>query len=214
MQLKLIDTATHGRSVVHRLDPAWKIVAATILLLVTIAVPRSWWPAYVVLGFLIVGIYRLSNLPVGRLVKRLMIALPLVIMVAAGVPLSQGLAGGYAVAVQIAVRALLALGITLTLLATTPYEKLLAGLERLKVPRILVLVLAFMFRYMFVLASELGRMRQAKAARTYESSSWSEFQLLGHFAGALFVRAFERAERVYAAMCARGWNSDSAGDEP
>jgi cobalt/nickel transport system permease protein len=63
-----------------------------------------------------------------------------------------------------------------------------------------------MYRYLFVLSDELVRMRRAKLARSLRWNLWSEFRLLGNFWGVLFVRAFERAERIHAAMCARGWS--------
>ena len=65
-----------------------------------------------------------------------------------------------------------------------------------------------MYRYMFVLVDELDKMRRAKLARTFYPSLWWELRLMANFVGILFVRAFERAERVYAAMCARGWRGN------
>ncbi len=209
----IADHRQRDQGIAQRIDARWKILATAVLVVATVAVPRAYWPAYLVLAGLAGGGYALARLPIGYLLKRLAVAMPLVVLVAAGAPLSRGLEGGFEFAALIVVRALLALVFMVTLIGTTPYDRLLGGLERLGIPRTLVWVLAFMYRYMFVLADELARMRQAKAARTFRRSWWSEFQTLGSFVGVLFVRAFERAERVYAAMCARGWSRDQAVDQ-
>jgi cobalt/nickel transport system permease protein len=213
MHTQIADKLGCGRSAIHRIDARWKVVATVALVITTVAVPLAYWPAYLVLGGLAMGLYAVSRLPVGYLLKRLAVAMPLVVLVAAGAPLSRGLDGGFAFAAQIVIRALLALTFMVTLVGTTPYDKLLGALERLGMPRTLIWVLAFMYRYMFVLVDELARMRQAKAARSFRRNWWMELQVMGDFVGVLFVRAFERAERVYAAMCARGWSRDQALDE-
>jgi len=206
MQAEFADNLGRGRSVVHRLDARWKVLATAALVIATVVMPLAWWPAYLGLAAVALGSYAAARLPVGYLLRRLAVAMPMVVLVAAGAPLSRGLDGGLAFAGQIIIRAALALVFMITLVGATPYDRLLGAIERLGMPRTLVWVLAFMYRYMFVLADELARMRRAKAARSFRRSWWGEFQTMGSFIGVLFVRAFERAERVYAAMCARGWS--------
>jgi cobalt/nickel transport system permease protein len=74
------------------------------------------------------------------------------------------------------------------------------------VPGLLVTTLALMHRYLFVLNDEAGRMRRARACRTFERSRRCTWMVSAEVVGRLFVRASERAERIYLAMCARGWN--------
>jgi cobalt/nickel transport system permease protein len=62
-----------------------------------------------------------------------------------------------------------------------------------------------MHRYLFVLVDEGERMRRARASRTFVRRRGHQWQTLATIVGQLFVRASERAERIYAAMCARGW---------
>ena len=95
------------------------------------------------------------------------------------------------------------------LIVTTPFPAILTALARLRLPSTLVSILAFMYRYLFVLLDELARMRRAKLSRTFQSHWRTELVLVAQLAGLLFVRAFERAERVYAAKHARGWNGRS-----
>ena len=99
----------------------------------------------------------------------------------------------------------LCLLITLLLSNTTRLSDLLAVLQRLRVPWLFVTTLTLMHRYLFVLADETERMRRARASRTFTPGRRFQWQTLSSVAGLLFVRASERAERIYDAMCARGW---------
>jgi len=89
--------------------------------------------------------------------------------------------------------------------STTRFTDLLQVFRRLRVPALLVATLALMHRYLFVLAAETVRLRRARRSRTYAAGRWAGWQLTATIAAQLFVRTSERAERVYAAMCARGW---------
>jgi cobalt/nickel transport system permease protein len=91
------------------------------------------------------------------------------------------------------------------LTSTTPFAALLQLLRGIHTPALLVTVLALMYRYLFVLVDETERMQRARRSRTFvpgRARAWSGAAAL---IGQLFVRSTERAERIYAAMCARGW---------
>jgi len=91
--------------------------------------------------------------------------------------------------------------------ATTSFPDVLHALERLRAPRLLVLIAAFMHRYLFVVAAEVSRMRAALAARGYRPRHALHAGALGRAATALFLRTHARAERVHLAMLARGSGS-------
>ena len=82
---------------------------------------------------------------------------------------------------------------------------MLHALERLKAPKLLVLIAAFMYRYLFMIVDEVQRMRAALAARGYAPRNALQAAAIGRVATALFLRTYERAERVHLAMLARGW---------
>jgi cobalt/nickel transport system permease protein len=109
------------------------------------------------------------------------------------------------VAASILIKNGLALLAMLVLAGTTPFPTMLVALRRLGVPPLLVATLQFMDRYRHVLLDELDRMATARRARTFRRRTlpWS---LLGGLIGMLFLRTFERAERVHGAMLARGWS--------
>ena len=95
---------------------------------------------------------------------------------------------------------------TLLLIEVTPFRTLLIAMRRLRVPGTLVATLQFMYRYLFVLTEELDRMVTARRSRTFRRSGRLDWGLLSGLIGTLFLRAFERGERVHAAMLARGWD--------
>ena len=88
---------------------------------------------------------------------------------------------------------------------TTPFTSILRVLKSVRVPGLLITTIALMHRYLFVLADEAERMRRARASRTFTRGRRWQWLALASVVGQLFVRASERAERIYNAMCARGW---------
>ena len=100
------------------------------------------------------------------------------------------------------------------MISTTRFGCLLAGLRKLKVPVIFVDMLALTYRYLFVLVEEVQRLRRAAAARGYRPRWLGQAVLVGRLIGQLFVRSYERAERVYGAMVQRGFNGQMPASRP
>ena len=88
---------------------------------------------------------------------------------------------------------------------TTPFHEILRVLRQLRLPTVLLTTLALMTRYLPVLAEETRRMERARASRTFRRRHWVLWQSLTTIVGQLFIRSTDRAERIYLAMCARGW---------
>jgi cobalt ECF transporter T component CbiQ len=218
MQVDFLDRYSRGTSLVHRLDAQRKLVLAVALTLLVIATPQlvslifaeplAVWLFLSTEAWVVLVVFAVSGVPWRYLVLRLLAMLPFLLALAVGVPLSHGFNRGWNEGAQLLMRSLITLTLMITTIATTPFGRLLAALERLRMPRVFISVVAFMYRYMFVFWDELDKMRRAKLARTfYPSPSW-EIRSMGRFVGILFVRAFERSERVHAAMLARGWRGD------
>lgn len=128
---------------------------------------------------------------------------------AALIPAWQGFAGGWGLAAAVAVKGVLSATAIVLLVNTTSPQRLLLALARMRVPRPLVAILGAMGRYLHVLMEELVRMRRAESARSFgKSVSWRRLHLTraGWLVGILLVRASGRAERVHAAMLARGYD--------
>ena len=94
---------------------------------------------------------------------------------------------------------------SLTLAATTEPRLLLLGVERLRMPALIVQIAAFMLRYADVVAEEMRRMRIARASRGFEARDLRDARVLARSLGALFLRSYERGERVHLAMLSRGY---------
>ncbi len=115
----------------------------------------------------------------------------------------------------ISAKSWLSIQVALLLVFTTPFHELVDGLRALRLPRILVAIISFMYRYLAVLTEEVGRMLRAKASRSADapegggggSLRWRA-RVAGRLVGSLFLRAYERSERVYAAMQARGFEGE------
>ena len=106
---------------------------------------------------------------------------------------------------NIGAKALLGATVSILLTATTGIPELLKGLTRLRVPAIFVCLISFMVRYLELIIGDLGRMRSGMAARCYRPRWLWQAKPLAAAAGSLFIRSYERGERIHAAMLARGY---------
>jgi len=192
-----------------------KLIAALTLVIAVVAIrPQgSWFGLSVEPWLMLAGAWVLIALgsrrgafPLNKLLLRTAGMAPFIALLALPILLSRGWSAGWEPAALTAGKSLTALA-TMTLLAgCTPFEELLAALTRLRVPALFTTTLAFLHRYLHVLSDELHRMRRAKLARSARSGRLADWSLHSRFIALLFVRAFERAERIYSAMCARGWD--------
>ncbi len=200
----LLTPYRHRDSAVHRLPAAAKLGAAAAFVVGVVLLPRDAWTALAALATALAALAALSRVPPGALLRRLLLLEPFVLGVAA---LSLLQRGGGAVFLSMLARSTLCLAAMVLLAATTRFTDLLGVLWRLRVPAMLVTSLALMTRYLTLLLDEAARMTRARRSRTLTPGRPSAWRGAASVAGQLFVRSSERAERVYAAMCARGWRT-------
>jgi cobalt/nickel transport system permease protein len=204
-------------SPIHRLDPRAKLLGLAGVTLIAVTTPLHAWPVYVACALALALTATLARVPAKTLWRRSRVVLPLVLFVAVFVPFVR--AGdpvhlgpltvseqGLATFATVAAKAFLGTLSAVLLGATTPFPDVLHALERLRAPKLLVLIAAFMYRYLFVIVDEVSRMRSALAARGYAPRNALQAAAIGRVATALFLRTYERAERVHLAMLARGWS--------
>jgi cobalt/nickel transport system permease protein len=189
-------------SPIHRAPAALKLAVALVTVVTAVATPlgRSW--LFVGIATILALVALASRIPASFLLRRLLLLEPFVVGVAA---LSAFQPGGAEVALSIAIRSTLCLATMILLTNTTPFADILTVFRRLRVPALLITVLALMYRYLFVVIDEAERMQRARRSRTFTARKTHAWKSLGSLAGQLFVRSTERAERIYSAMCARGW---------
>lgn len=187
---------------VQRMPASVKLAAAAVVVVGTVVMPlrHGWW--FVGVAVLLLAAAVASRIPFRFLLTRLLALSPFVL----GAALANGLdPARRAASAGIALRGAICL-VGVTLLAnTTPFQETLRVLRRLRVPGLLVTTMALMHRYLFVLADEAERMRRARASRTFAPRRGFRWRLAATVAAQLFVRTTAKAERIYDAMCARGW---------
>jgi cobalt/nickel transport system permease protein len=202
-------------SPVHALPPHTKLAAVFAFVLVVVSTPREavWaFAGYAVLLGVVAG---LARVPAGFLLRRMLIEVPFVAFAVLlpfvaegartdvlGLSLSvDGLWGAW----NVLAKGTLGVAASVLLAATTDLRDLLRGLERLGLPSLLVQIAAFMVRYGDVVTDEVRRMRIARASRGFEARGPRHWGVLAKSAGALFIRSYERGERVHLAMLSRGY---------
>jgi cobalt/nickel transport system permease protein len=115
---------------------------------------------------------------------------------------------GLFILANIVVKSWLCILSLILLSATTKFTALLKGLKQLGIPKVMVLILSFMYRYIFVLVDEVMRMRRARDSRNFGGGRLRQLKTLGNMIGTLFIRSYERGERVYVAMLSRGFDGE------
>ena len=205
----------HAHSPVHRAPAHLKILALLGFMIVVVATPRDWYPAFGAYLLAIAVVVGLSRVPPTYLLKRTVVEVPFVLFAVLlpfvatgprtevlGVTVSEhGLEAG----VALLIKGTLGVLASLTLAATTEPQELLLGLERLRLPQQLVQIMAFMVRYLDVVTCEMHRMRIARESRGFSARNPRHWPVLARSAGALFIRSYERGERVHLAMLSRGY---------
>jgi cobalt/nickel transport system permease protein len=209
MRLEFLERYCEGDGLLHRLDARLKLVVALAFVVLVVATPMGWWRPLAAEALVLAFVVGLSGVPPRALLARWLGFFVLVgflaLMVAPAHPKRAELGLGVVLLTILAKNSLAFLA-TLVLVSVTPFRKLLAAMRRLGMPVVLVATLQFMYRYLHVLADELDRMVKARRSRTFRRTGRLDWGLLTGLIGILFVRAFERGERVHAAMIARGWD--------
>lgn len=218
MKHDFIDRYARLESPVHSLDPRAKTIALFVLIITCVTTPpRAWWPFCIYAGLVLI-IATASRVPFGYLLSRLLIVLPFILLVAVFIPFMRkggttydlGIftvsSEGLLVLWNVTVKSLIAVSCLILLSSTTPFSDLMHGFERLHVPRFFTTVAAFMYRYIFLIVDQAQRMNRARDSRNYSRRWIWQARVVGHMVASLFLRSQERAERVYQAMCARGFD--------
>ncbi len=231
MHFDAFDRYHEMESFVHRLDARVKVMVTVVFILSNALLPDGAWIAFGLSWLFLLGANKLSNLGIAFTFKRSFVALPFALVAvtvlfgAQGRPLTSfhflvwhltitdiGLMRFF----TILVRSWLSVQMAILLVATTRFPDIIHALEHLRVPSILTTIIAFLYRYLFVLGDEVFRLMRARESRSAAladasvgrrsggSAVWRA-RVAGHMAGQLFLRSYERSDRVYNAMLARGY---------
>jgi cobalt/nickel transport system permease protein len=208
----------HRHSVVHQIPPHIKILAGLLFIVVAVSTDITNWPAFVAYFAIIITITQIAKLPIITVFKRSLIEVPFVLFAllmpffGTGEVVEVGslnlYVDGLLAGASIVVKGTLGILVAINLSATTTAREILNGLEILKMPTPMVQIASFMLRYVNVVNDEMLRMAVARASRGFEATGVRQWPVLATAAGALFIRSYERGERVHLAMIARGYQGD------
>jgi cobalt/nickel transport system permease protein len=204
-----------GDSAIHRLPPQCKLVALVGFVLVTVSTPREVYWAFGAYTALLVAVAAIARIPAGFVLRRMLVETPFVAFalllpfVASGPTVdvlgltvsSDGLLGAW----NVLIKGTLGVVAGVLLAATTELRELLIGLRKLRMPPLLVQIMSFMLRYAGVITAEMARMRIARESRGFVARDLRQAPAVAKSAGALFIRSYERGERVHLAMLSRGY---------
>jgi len=228
MHFDAFDRYHEKASFLHRLDPRVKVLVTVIFIVSNALLPDGAWLAFGVAWAFLVAANLLSQLGIGYTFKRSLIALPFALIAVTvlfsipGKPISSFsfLAWNFTITdmgllrfVSILVRSWLSVQMAILLVAVTRFPDLIHALEHLKVPAILTTIIAFLYRYLFVLTDEVFRLIRARESRSAAQAGnragggvlWRA-KVAGNMAGQLFLRSYERSDRIYNAMLSRGYS--------
>jgi cobalt/nickel transport system permease protein len=205
----------HGETPVHRLPAHVKLVALLGFVVVVVATPREAFWAFGVYAALLAAVAVLARVPAPFILRRMVVEIPFVVFAlllpflaageridVLGLSLSEeGMLAGW----NILAKGTLGVVASILLAATTDARSLLLALQRLRVPPVLVEITSFMVRYADVIADEMRRMKIARESRGFTGRGRKQAAVVATSAGALFIRSYERGERVHLAMLSRGY---------
>ena len=223
---------SHARVPIHRFDVRLKLILAVAAIIAVALLPTGSGVAFMVVWLTTVALSIIAKLGPWRLVRGSVIVLPFAIVALPliftrpGEPIFSvdigplGLTAtreGLRDALSIVARSWLSVQVALLLAYTTPFPALIEALRALRLPALLVSIISFMYRYLAVIGDEAMRLGRARAARSagdgpagLSGLAWRA-RVTGGIVGSLFVRSYERSERVYAAMLARGFTGALPG---
>lgn len=211
MKHAFIDRYAHEESPIHGLHTATKIKITLILLIVLlIGLPllRSGSAKFVLLvyGFTVLIIAFLSRLPLRFLLTRSALVLPF----SALIVIINFFSGNFSLnqMIETLCKSFFSVFTLLLLTSTTPFHEILKQLSRWGAPKLIIIILAFMYRYFFLLVGEIEALDHAVRMRHTSVSGWKRMKVNANIIGMLLIRSFERAENVYHAMRMRGFTGD------
>jgi len=220
-----LDQYSDRDSLIHRLDPRTKLLTSLLFILAVVLTPPGRWPVFALYFILVAALLILSRGPLLYVLKRSLVIMPFVVLIAVFIPFFREgeVAGSYNIWLwqlsvtynglevfwNILAKAWLSILSLILLTSTTRFSQLLKGMEKLRLPGVMTMILSFMYRYIFVLIDEVMRMKQARDSRNFGGRRLWQLRTIGNMIGTLFIRSYERGERVYAAMMARGFDGQA-----
>jgi cobalt/nickel transport system permease protein len=223
MKHHFLDHESQIPSPIRELNPKTKFIALIGVVIFIVSTAPEEMGKFALYALEVLVLILLSRIGPKVYIRRLLIITPFVLVALVAVPFvtpdpnvppfSLGIGGlsvsraGVMLLFGVTAKAGLAVLLMTILLSSTPFSDLMTGLRELKIPAVLTDTLSFMYHYQFLLVDEMERISRARDARMYGGRWIWHASIIGYVIGALFLRSFERGERTYLAMKARGYDS-------
>lgn len=221
MHLSDLEPESQNASPLAGVDGRLKIVAAVVFVAAVVALPqyRPWW--LVAAGGVLLSVSLLARVSWRYIAIRIAIAVPVLLAIAASVPFLHGgttvlfavpevgwtaTREGLFAGISTTGKSLLCIWTATLLIGTTDFTHLLDGLSQLRAPSVVVMLMALMYRYIFVLGHETMRMLRAKRSRGEPPTRRYALRVGVSMVSSMLLRCFQRSERIAQAMVARGFD--------
>ncbi len=215
MEHSFIDKYSNLDSIIHRLDPRTKILSIFIYVVFVVLTSPNKFSEFFGYSVLIFILIFLSRLPFGYVLRRSFVIFPFVFLVVIFVPFYKFdnpveiyRYGRFFIVWNVLIKSWLSVIAITVLTSTTRFSVLLKGFEKLKLPKFLIMCVSFMYRYIFVLIDEVQRLQRARDSRYFGGKFFLQLKVYANIIGLLFIKTYNRAERVYQNMVSRGFDGN------
>ncbi len=212
-----LDTLSYKNTFIHTLDPRAKILVSFIYILFVVSFPKYELSGLIPFLIYPVFLFTAGDIPFKAIIRKVLFISPFAVFIGIFNPLIDTevvitlfgipIAGGWLSFLSIMLKFVLTISTALLLIAVTSFPGICEGLEKLKLPRIFVIQLLFVYRYLFVLLEEALRLIRAREARSFGKKG-KEIKTFIQLISILLVRSIDRAERIYQAMLSRGFRGE------
>lgn len=217
LSLRQLDEMASHKTLIHGINSCAKLLTTVAFLTVVASFGKYEISALFPMFFYPLSLVILGQLPVGLILRRVLLAVPFVLFIGIFNPLLDQvpimqigpylISGGWISFISILLRFLLAVTGALILVATTGIDAIGMALLKLKIPHAFVIQLLFMYRYLYVLVEELIRTVRAHSLRSFQGNG-IQYKVWGSLLGQLLLRTIDRAGRIYQAMLCRGFQGE------
>ncbi len=218
MKHSFIDKYSKLNSTVHRLDPRIKLLMTFLGIIIIVSEPPGKILPFAFYGVAVLILMLLSRIPLGFIIKRFLILSPFILMAALFFPVSLWLTNdeqivnlqhpAFKVALSIFLKAGLSVILLILLISTDKFHNLLLGLRKLKMPKLIGVIAALMYRYVFILSDEALKTKRARESRTPGKLKVNKMKVFSNQMAMIFLRSWERSKIIYHSMLSRGFNGE------
>lgn len=212
MEHDFLDKYARQDGLLQGIPSKTKVLAALSLVVLFVSTPPALTGFFAFYYILMFSLVLASKVPLNVVLRRFLVVSPFILLASTSLLIAGDFSPQaikfYAIVLS---KSVLSVSVLILLTATTEFRQLLKGLKWLGTPKPIVMTLSFLYRYLFLLSDEIMRIKRARKARTINESKLSSILQAGTIVGELFIRSYERSERVYSAMVSRGFTGDFVG---